>query len=245
MMKIIKITSAIALTTFTLGAVPVRSQTPAQSSACVIRATIGENNAVTFVPDASRAQNLARQAAEKANGGLGNYRAEASMYGPLSEAPCVDNGNGSWTFNFQGGQPGFTTPTIESVVTVDGKTWDVSIDYNGSIRSTTGTSQKPASQDDNNLTLVPSNAPGLNRAQNLARQAAEKANGGLDNYRAEASMYGSTATSPVVDNGNTWTFTFKGGAPGSTEPTIESVVTVAKDGSQVTVDYNGQIRSQR
>ena len=81
-----------------------------------------------------RAKNLARQAAEKYNGGLGKYRAERSMHGPTSEAPYVDNGDGSWTFTFLGGPPGWTTPTIESVVTVIESGWDISIDYNGPVR---------------------------------------------------------------------------------------------------------------
>ena len=84
-----------------------------------------------------RAKNLARQAAEKYNGGLGKYRAERTMHGPTSEAPYVDNGDGSWTFTFYGGPPGWEqggSPTIESVVTVIENGWDVSIDYNGSVR---------------------------------------------------------------------------------------------------------------
>jgi hypothetical protein len=65
----------------------------------------------------TRAMNLARQAAEKANGGLNNYRAEQSMYGPGSNAPFKDNGNGTLTFTFLGGPPA-AAPTIKSVVTV-------------------------------------------------------------------------------------------------------------------------------
>jgi hypothetical protein len=84
----------------------------------------------------------------------------------------------------------------------------------------------------------------LNRAQNLARQAAENKNGGLQNYRAESSMFGPASESPYINNGNgTLTFTFKGRRPESSEFTIETVVTVAEDASTVTVDYNGPIRS--
>jgi hypothetical protein len=83
----------------------------------------------------SRARHLARQAAETANGGLEFYQADASMHGRVSDAPCMDNGNGSWTFTVKGGTPGFTTPTQETIVTVDGNTWNIMIDYNGAIRS--------------------------------------------------------------------------------------------------------------
>ena len=82
----------------------------------------------------------------------------------------------------------------------------------------------------------------LNRAKNLARQAAEAANGGLGNYRAEASMHGTSKESPFVDNGDgSWTFTFKGNKPGSSVYTVETVVTVSQDG-RIRVDYNGRIR---
>jgi hypothetical protein len=83
----------------------------------------------------NRAKNLARQAAERVNGGLSVYQAESSMHGPSEESPFVDNGDGTITFTFTGGRPGFTTPTIESVVTVDTNDWIVNVDYNGPIRS--------------------------------------------------------------------------------------------------------------
>jgi hypothetical protein len=80
------------------------------------------------------------------------------------------------------------------------------------------------------------------RAMNLARQAAERANGGLNNYRSETSMYGPATKSPFKDNGNgTLTFTFLGGRPAA-PPTLQSVVTVSLDGSLVSVDYNGPIQ---
>lgn len=85
----------------------------------------------------------------------------------------------------------------------------------------------------------------LSRAKNLARQAAEAANGGLLKYRAELSMHGSAAKSPFVDRGDYWIFTFKGNVPGVTEPSIESEVRVDKANFKTTVLYNGAIRSQR
>ncbi|MGI0483933.1 hypothetical protein ACN4EK_00775 [Pantanalinema rosaneae CENA516] len=85
----------------------------------------------------------------------------------------------------------------------------------------------------------------LNRAKNLARQAAEEANGGLRVYRAEASMHGPAKQTRYIDNGDSWTFTFLGSRPGMTTMTIESVVTVYKESSRVVVAYNGPIRNVR
>ncbi len=96
--------------------------------------------------------------------------------------------------------------------------------------------------DTDTVTIQRSN---LGRAQNLARQAAEQANGGLNNYRAEPAMFGDPKKATYVENSDgSWTFTFTGIVPPSTDFTIESVVTVAQDFSKITVDYNGPVRSR-
>ncbi len=121
--------SALGLSVF-----PVNAQPAADFSECATKA-INSDNAAAKITALGRARNLARQAAEAANGGLEVYRADASMHGRISDAPCVDNGDGSWTFTVKGGTPGFTTPTKETVVTVNSNGWTVKVDYNGPIRS--------------------------------------------------------------------------------------------------------------
>ncbi|WP_299415400.1 hypothetical protein [Acaryochloris sp. IP29b_bin.148] len=92
----------------------------------------------------TRAKNLARQAAERENGGLSKYRAEATMYGPAVDSSYVENEDGSVTFSFKGGPPGFTTPTLETVATV-APTGTVAIGYNGPIRPAGAEAAEPAS----------------------------------------------------------------------------------------------------
>lgn len=82
----------------------------------------------------NRAKNLARQAAEKANGGLSNYRAESAMHGPAAEAPFVENEDGTVTFTFVGSRPADNTPVVQTIATVDLATGEVNLDYNGPIR---------------------------------------------------------------------------------------------------------------
>lgn len=103
--------------------------TPAQQREVRIRGLIQE------ATNLNRAKNLARMAAERANGGLEVYRADASMHGPSEESPYVKNADGTYTFTFTGGRPGYTTPTVESVVTVSLDPVTVNMDYNGPIRS--------------------------------------------------------------------------------------------------------------
>ncbi|MBW4658739.1 MAG: hypothetical protein KME15_08695 [Drouetiella hepatica Uher 2000/2452] len=92
-------------------------------------------NSAAQAGNLNRAKNLARQTAEKANGGLGLYRAEASMHGPAAEAPFFDNGDGTFTFTFLGGKPGYTTPSVQSVVIVNTTDWSTRLGYNGAIRT--------------------------------------------------------------------------------------------------------------
>lgn len=78
----------------------------------------------------NRAKNLARMAAERINGSISNYRAESSMHRAAQNSPFVDNGNGTWTFTFNGTYPGSNIPAFKTVVTVskDGQT--VTVDEN-------------------------------------------------------------------------------------------------------------------
>lgn len=87
-----------------------------------------------YLVDLGRAKNLARMRAETINGGLGQYRAERAMHGPAFEAPVTDNGDGSFTFIIYGGEPGFATPSIESVILVRPDTGIIDVEYNGPIR---------------------------------------------------------------------------------------------------------------
>ena len=169
--------------------------------------------------DLNQAKNLARQTAEQANGGLEEYRAETSMHSDAENAPYVTNADGSYTFTFMGRRPESLDFTYESEVTVfpDGS---VALDYNGAPRGTAAVSN------------VSTTVIDLNQAKNLARQAAEEANGGLGNYRAETAMHGNPNEAPFVENADgSFTFTFRGRRPESLDFTYESVVTVAPDGT--------------
>ena len=77
-----------------------------------------------------RAMNLARQTREATNGGLGKYRPEASMYGPANEAACTVSGDDMWTFTFKGTAPGSSVPMVETVVTINNQTWQITVDRN-------------------------------------------------------------------------------------------------------------------
>jgi hypothetical protein len=85
------------------------------------------------------ARNIARGAAEQANGGLEFYRAEPAMHGPPLEAPFVVNDDGTLTFTFLGYDPldlgldGTPIYSVETEVLVfPNRTFEVI--YNGPIR---------------------------------------------------------------------------------------------------------------
>ncbi len=90
----------------------------------------------------------------------------------------------------------------------------------------------------------------LRRAKNLARQAAEAENGGLQQYRAGAIMHGPVSEIPAeaiqVNGSNSVTFLFMGGPPGTDLTAIESEVRVdwLNDEWIIDVIYNGPSRSQ-
>lgn len=82
----------------------------------------------------NRAKNLARQAAERANGGLTEYRPEPAMHGPAQRTDYEELAEGVWQFTFKGRRPTANEYTIESVVVVDSNTGEITVEYNGPIR---------------------------------------------------------------------------------------------------------------
>ncbi|MCG9892786.1 MAG: hypothetical protein MH252_17140 [Thermosynechococcaceae cyanobacterium MS004] len=113
----------------TAGAITPRS-VPAEGTIGASRTAIAWVDQDAFL---SRAQNLARQAAIRANGGLATYRPEPTMFGPSAQAPFRRNPDGSLTFSFKGGAPGASILTLESTVVVS-PSGSVEIQYNGPIR---------------------------------------------------------------------------------------------------------------
>lgn len=131
MLKRFATATLTALTVLTLGSLAIHAQESDPSSSETVETTTVN---VTNPAALGRAQNLARQAAERANGGLNYYRADRSMYGPPSQAPFKQNTDGSFTFTFQGYTPGSEVPSYQSVVTVSQDGEQVTVDSNGPVR---------------------------------------------------------------------------------------------------------------
>lgn len=119
MLKQIIVVPSVVLIALTTNSLPSHAEPPVPGQRALI--------------NLGRAENLARQAAEQANGGIQNYRAENSMYGPAERSPHIYDGRGSWTFTFNGHRPDSPTPTVKSVVTVS-RTGIVNVNYNAPIR---------------------------------------------------------------------------------------------------------------
>lgn len=130
MLKFITATTLTVLTSLTIVSLPIHAQTNTNE----LNSTQAPPD-IEFARDLNRAKNLARMAAERANGGLGEYRAEESMHGPAFDAPYVDNNNGTWTFTFKGRSPYSSDYLIESVVTVSRDASQLDVEYNGPIRT--------------------------------------------------------------------------------------------------------------
>ncbi|ERN40624.1 hypothetical protein KR51_00028830 [Rubidibacter lacunae KORDI 51-2] len=99
----------------------------------------------------------------------------------------------------------------------------------------------------------------LNRAKNLARQAAERVNGGLSYYRAEPAMHGNVFESPftISEEQDLIVFVFKGYHPSDYRPDVgdtsqpsfayeppysyQSVVAIDIDSGDIDVLYNGAL----
>lgn len=124
------LSASIGLMALTCVALPTQAQTGTRVEQRVERRVYSAQ----YLADLNRAKNYARQAAEKANGGLRVYRAESAMHGPADKSPFVDNNNGTWTFTFRGGRPGTNLQDIESVVTVAKNGWKTVVNYNGAVR---------------------------------------------------------------------------------------------------------------
>jgi hypothetical protein len=115
---------------------PISSPPPSPGSGFSVPGTAAPNP-TTDVYFINRAKNLARQAAITANGGLERYRPDPAMFGPAVQTQYVRNADGSITFSFKGGAPGFSTPSMETVATVM-PGGSVKLDYNGPLRSGSG-----------------------------------------------------------------------------------------------------------
>ncbi|MCS7225559.1 MAG: hypothetical protein NZ821_01010 [Gloeomargarita sp. SKYB31] len=87
----------------------------------------------------------------------------------------------------------------------------------------------------------------LKRAQNLARMAGERANGGIEVYRTEPAMHrtvGTVGDARYEDVGDAWIFTFRGGTPEEVAAgrySIRTVVRVDKQTFKTSILSNERI----
>ncbi|MCS6781813.1 MAG: hypothetical protein RMI89_06710 [Gloeomargarita sp. SKYBB_i_bin120] len=94
--------------------------------------TLAQTNRFQEIMNLKRAQNLARMAGERANGGIEVYRTEPAMHrtvGTVGEARYEDVGD-AWVFTFRGGTPEEVAAgrySIRTVVRVDKRTFQTSI----------------------------------------------------------------------------------------------------------------------
>lgn len=123
-----------AFTLLTLASLAIAPLAVQAHPLSTVPAVAANKQDAAYLTDLGRAKNLARQAAEEANGGLSEYWAEPSMHGPADESPYVDNGDGTWTFTVFGGAPASEVYDIETVVLVERGTWAVTVLYNGPVR---------------------------------------------------------------------------------------------------------------
>ena len=130
-MKSTKYFLVLTFLTLAFNALPARSQ---EVNNCIEEAQKGSEPIAKLIA-LGRAKNVARQAAEAANGGINKYRADDAMHGPVAQAPCTDNGDGTWTFTFEGTVPGEKTPSFVTAVTIDSNTFDVRVDRNQDLRT--------------------------------------------------------------------------------------------------------------
>lgn len=125
-MKIIKSVFVLSSILVIGQAMPIKAQS---ENDCFTKAK-RSGNLIQQLTELGRAQNLARQAGEEINGGIGKYRAETSMFGPMDATNCVVSGDNTWTFTFTGSTADSSVPIVETVVTVNNETWDVVVDSN-------------------------------------------------------------------------------------------------------------------
>jgi len=92
--------------------------------------------------------------------------------------------------------------------------------------------------------FTPQESRQIQRARNIARQTAERLNGGLNNYRAEPSMHGPWDQSPyqLVADRSAAVFTFRGRRPEAAEYIFETEVRVELSSGEAEVLYNGSAR---